>query len=192
MYKIVEFSHLLIKDYFETYKHDQMVFIDATCGRGFDTIYMAELIKGYGHVYSYDIQNEAIDYTSEIIKNKNITNTTLRLMSHENILEKNFDLVIFNLGYLPNGNKEITTNHNTSLSAIKHLIEQFDTIDHNILIIIVLYPGHHEGKLESDLIDNYAKNLVGRKYLVSKYMNYNRETSPFIITISKNKTSHYN
>ena len=56
-----------------------------------------------------------------------------------------------------------------------------------MLIILVLYPGHTEGKIESDLIDNYLFNLSSKQYLVTKYQNYNRPTSPFILTISKNK-----
>ena len=55
-----------------------------------------------------------------------------------------------------------------------------------MLIIIVLYPGHEEGKIESSMIDEYVKSLPSKDFLVCKYQNYNRPTSPYILTISKN------
>ena len=70
--------------------------------------------------------------------------------------------------------------------AIEKLVSEINN-NPNLLIIICLYPGHTEGKLESDFIDNYAINLSSKKYLVTKYLNYNRPTSPYIITISKTK-----
>lgn len=191
MYKIVEFSHTLIEDFINKYFHNNMILIDATCGRGNDTIFMANLIKQNGHVYSYDIQEEAINYTNNLLSSGNIKNVTTNLKSHENILENEFDLVIFNLGYLPQGDKTITTKHETSLIAIQNLVDKMKKFNHNALIIIVLYPGHKEGLIESKIIDNFVKTLPSCDYLVTKFLNYNRDTSPFILTISKNiKNTH--
>jgi len=189
MYKIVEFSHLLITDYYNRFKHDNMVFVDATCGRGSDTIFMAKLLKENGKVYSYDIQEEAINYTSKVLKENKIENVVLYLESHEAIKELTLDLVIYNLGYLPNGDKSITTNHVTTLKSIELVLSRM-WMNPNMLIIIVLYPGHEEGLIESQIIDNFAYNLDSKKYLVCKYLNYNRPTSPYIITISENHLSH--
>lgn len=186
MFKIVEFSHVLINEYFKKYKHDDMVFIDATCGRGNDTVYMANLLNDNGHVYSYDIQEEAINYTKQVLIEKNINNATLKLKSHEFIDEDTIDLIIFNLGYLPNGDKTLTTKADTTISSLKKVINRI-CLNPDMLIIIVLYPGHEEGKLESDLIDEYLFNLSSKDFLITKYQNYNRPTSPFILTISKNK-----
>ncbi len=186
MYKIVEFSHLLIKNFIQANLHDKMTLIDATCGRGNDTIYMAELISDAGHVYSYDIQDVAIEYTKSLLSLKKINNVTLKLCSHEFIQEDDFDLAIFNLGYLPLGDKFITTTHETSLLAIQNLIYKMDKLNHNALIIIAVYVGHEEGLKESQVIDSYVQNLSSKDYLVTKFMNYNRPTSPFILTISKN------
>lgn len=186
MYKIVEFSHLLIKDFILYNKHQNMALIDATCGRGSDTLYMAKMVAGFGCVFSYDIQQVALDTALSVLKQNNLTNVTLNLGSHEFIKEDDFDLAIFNLGYLPMGDKTITTNHEVSLKAIQNLVIKMEHFEHNAMIIIVLYPGHPEGLIESQVIDEYAKNLSGSLYLVTKYQNYNRSTSPFIITISKN------
>lgn len=184
MFKIVEFSHLLITEYYKKYKHTNMTFIDATCGRGNDTIYMANILRDNGHVYSYDIQDIAIDYTKNILNQLNITNVTLKHQSHEFIDEVSIDLVIFNLGYLPNGDKKITTNKDTTLKSIKKMVSLME-LNKEMIIILVIYPGHSEGLEESNTINDYVLSLPSNKYLISRYQNYNRATAPYIITINK-------
>ena len=186
MFKIVEYSHLLIKEYYKKYKHDNMTFIDATCGRGNDTIFMANILQKNGHVYSYDIQKIAIDYTKELLNEQKITNVTLKHQSHENIDEISIDLVIFNLGYLPNGDKSITTNKDTTLKSIKKMVTLME-LNPNMMIILVIYPGHSEGLEESNIINNYVLSLPSNKYLISRYQNYNRPSAPYIITINKER-----
>ena len=63
MFKIVEFSHLLIKEYLEKHHNKFINCLDATCGLGNDTIFMAKLLSDKGHVDSYDIQLQAINET---------------------------------------------------------------------------------------------------------------------------------
>lgn len=184
MFKIVEFSHILISEYYKKYKHPDMTFIDATCGRGNDTIYMANILKENGHVFSYDIQEIAINYTKNILNEQNINNVTLKHKSHEFIDEIEIDLVIFNLGYLPNGDKTITTNKDTTLKSIKKMVTLME-LNKDMMIILVIYPGHDEGLLESNLINDYVLSLPSNKYLISRYQNYNRPTAPYIITINK-------
>ena len=186
MFKIVEFSHIIIKEYINNSNLSFIRCLDATCGMGNDTIYLANLLKEKGHVDSYDIQEIAINTTKEKLYNLNINNVTLYHKSHEYIEASLYDLAIFNLGYLPNTDKSITTKKETTMIAIEKLVSEIDN-NPNLLIIICLYPGHAEGKIESDFIDNYAINLNSKKYLVTKYLNYNRPTSPYIITISKTK-----
>ena len=185
MFKIVELSHLLIREYIRNSNLKYIRCLDATCGNGYDTIYMAELLKDKGHVDAYDIQQVALDNTNIKLVENNISNVTLINKSHDLIDPSLYDLVIFNLGYLPNANKAITTNHETSLKAIKLLSDEIIN-NKNLLIIICIYPGHDEGKLEAKYIEEFVLNLPSNKYLVTKYLNYNRQTSPYIITISKN------
>ena len=185
MFKIVEFSHLLIKEYIIRSKLEFIRCLDATCGNGFDTLYMANLLKEKGHIDSYDIQQVALDITKEKLESNNITNVSLINNSHEFINPKNYDLAVFNLGYLPNADKSITTHYKSSLKAIKLLTEEIIN-NSDLLIIICIYPGHEEGKLESLYIDEYVKTLDSKKYLVCKYLNYNRPLSPYIISICKN------
>lgn len=186
MFKIVEFSHFLITEYIKNSSLDTIRVLDATCGNGHDTLFISKLLNNIGIIHAYDIQKQAINHTLELLKKENITNVTLFHQSHEYIDPALYDLAIFNLGYLPNANKEITTNHESTLKAVKLLTNEVLN-NPNLLIIICIYPGHPEGLLESKYLDEYTKELNSSKYLVTKYLNYNRPTSPYIITISKNK-----
>lgn len=186
MFKIVEFSHLLIKEYITSSPLNYIRCLDATCGAGNDTIFLASLLKECGHVDAYDIQDQAIKLTQEKVTDNNLTNVTLFKQSHEYINPSNYDLAIFNLGFLPNANKEITTTYQSTLKAVSLLTDEILNNQH-LLIIICVYPGHEAGLLESQYLDEFVRSLRSSDYLVSKYLNYNRPTSPYILTISSNK-----
>ncbi len=186
MFKIVEFSHLLISQFYNKNKDRHLTFIDATCGMGNDSLFIANTLKDTDNLICYDIQEIAINNTKELLKD--FSNITYHLQSHENFIENNVDLIIYNLGYLPNFDKSITTKAESTLNSIKNAIKITSNKD-DYLIIIVIYPGHIEGSIEAKVIDDYCYNLPSNKYLVSKYLNYNRPSSPYIITISKNTKS---
>lgn len=188
MYKIVEFSHLLIKDYIERHATKELLLVDATCGAGNDTLFMANCLNGLGKIVAYDIQESAITMTKVLLEKNGYTNILYKLTSHEYISEIP-DLVIYNFGYLPNGDKSITTKVESSVKSVLNMIDLIH-INPDLLIILVLYPGHTNGWIESEKIDQLCFKLPGNDYLVCKYQNYNRITSPFILTISKNKKSH--
>lgn len=185
MYKIVEFAKVLMKDFITSLNKDNIICVDATLGNGNDSLYLSKLLNEKGHVYAYDIQEQAIINSTTLFNEHQVSNITIRLKSHEFIEEESIDLAIFNLGYLPGFDKNIKTTKETSLKALNNILPKMNK--DNMLIILCLYVGHIEGKEESDLIDEYVKNLSSSEYLVSKYQNYNRPTSPYILTISPNK-----
>lgn len=155
--------------------------VDATCGNGNDTLMLALLSK---KVFSFDIQKEAIDKTKTLLKENNINNVTLINSTHEKIdtylkdYDKKISLVIYNLGYLPCGNKEITTNHKSTLASIK---KAYNMLNNKGIILVTFYP-HEEGKKEAKTVLDYLnKNNI--KYV--KYTNTNNVNAPFLIEIKK-------
>lgn len=184
MFKIVEFSHYLIKEFINRNQNNNLLCIDATCGMGNDSLFIVKNINQSSTLICYDIQEVAINSTKELLKNYN--NVVYNLQSHESFNEESADLIIYNLGYLPNTDKVVKTNSSTTLKSLENAL-RITNNKNDYLIIIVLYPGHQEGLLESQVIDNYCYNLSSSKYLVSKYLNYNRPTSPYIISITPNK-----
>lgn len=153
--------------------------VDATCGNGFDTLFLAKLSK---KVFAFDIQKNAIENTRKLLIKNNCTNVDLINDSHDKIdiylndYIKKISLVMFNLGYLPGGDKSITTCHLTTLSAIK---KSLTLLNNKGLILIVCYP-HKEGIKESNLIIKYVKeNNISYKI----YKNTDNINAPFLIVI---------
>lgn len=139
---------------FERYIHTESIVIDATCGNGHDTNFLASRAK---KVYSFDIQPQAIE-TSKI-KNADFNNITHIVDGHQNIgnyVSEPLDLVVFNLGYLPKGDHNITTRFETTEAAIN---AAFQRLKPKKAIIIVVYHGHPGGKEEATALDHYLENV---------------------------------
>ena len=176
MQKITDYTHLLISSHLE--KGDYCV--DATCGNGYDTLFLASLVGETGRVDAYDIQEQAINNTKELTKEYH--NIHFYLASHENIKIQNCKCVLFNLGFLPHGDKTITTKEDTTLNAIKNLIDQYED-NPNLQIYIVVYPGHDEGYKEHLALTSYLEQLDSAKYLVTKVIPFNQHNSPYLFII---------
>ena len=50
MFKIVEFSHYLITEHYKRLNRNDLIFVDATCGMGNDSLFMAETLNHTGHL----------------------------------------------------------------------------------------------------------------------------------------------
>ena len=51
----------------------------------------------------------------------------------------------------------------------------------------MVYPGHPEGKKESETLQSFLRDLDKHQYLITKYENFNRDLSPYVLTISQTK-----
>lgn len=165
-----------------TLKEDDFA-IDMTIGNGFDTLFLSNIVTK-GIVFGFDIQQDAIDNTNNLLKENNKNNYQLFLESHENInktlasYQNKIKLILFNLGYLPKGNKKIMTNHTTTLNALKSSLKM---VREDGIILMVFYP-HEEGKKEAEIIKSYLKN---NNINYTEYHNTNNENAPFLIEIHK-------
>lgn len=158
------------------------IVIDATCGNGNDTLMLARLAK---KVFAFDVQKKAIDNTKKLLEKNNVKNVELINDSHENLEKylnlylKKISVIMFNLGYLPGGNKDIMTNHKSTLKAIKYGLNY---LNKKGIILVTCYP-HEEGKKEAKEIINY---LDKNKLNYQIYKNTDNENAPFLIEIKNN------
>lgn len=156
--------------------------VDATCGNGNDTLILAKLSK---KVFAFDVQQDAINNTKILLDKNNINNVSLINDSHENMdkylneYKNKISLFTFNLGYLPNGNKDIMTNYKSTLEAIKKALK---LLNNKGIILVTCYP-HEEGKKESNTIIKYLNN---NKISHKIYKNTNNLNAPFLIEIKGN------
>lgn len=165
--------------------------IDATMGNGHDTVYLANLVGKVGKVFSFDIQDEAMLATSKRLADQSLSDRViLTKTGHEYVrsivpkdLHGRVKGAIFNLGYLPGGDKTIVTNATTTISAVEQI---FEMLAPEGIIILVIYHGHAEGAAEKDELLQYLENFNQEKAHVLQYQFINQQNNPpFIIAIEK-------
>lgn len=154
--------------------------IDATMGNGHDTLLLSVLAGNNGHVYAFDIQEEALIHTQQRLTAENAPhNYTLLLESHENmanyVKEESASCIVFNFGYLPGGDHTKATK---SESSIRALNQALPLLKSGGLLSLCIYSGGDSGFEERDAILNWLKTLDSHKYLVIKSEYYNRPNNP--------------
>lgn len=158
------------------------IVLDCTVGNGNDTILLARLVGETGKVYGFDIQNKAIEITLKQLACESINNRVMLIEDgHENIdfyIQDKLDFVIYNLGYLPKGDKTIKTNKDTTLISLK---KSLDLLSDNGIILITCYIGHDGGLEEKNVVETFLSNLDQKSYNVIKYEFINQRNFPPIL-----------
>jgi hypothetical protein len=166
--------------------------VDAACGTGHDTAFLVGFTGGMmqdagGSVIAFDIQEEAIRRTKEYLGEGGERNVTLVNDSFvhmdEYVEPGTAAVVMFNLGYLPGGNKTITTTAEETLVGLDKALE---AIRIDGLVSVVMYSGHPEGAREKDAVMEWAAALDHRQYHVV-YLGYPNQPGnpPEVLLITK-------
>ncbi|PFN96431.1 16S rRNA (cytosine(1402)-N(4))-methyltransferase [Bacillus sp. AFS076308] len=187
MNRILPFAKSLLK---KAVKPGDIV-VDATLGNGHDTLFLAELVGELGKVYGFDVQQEAINATKKRLTEHHLTDrVSIFHAGHEQVFVKipveehgKITGAIFNLGYLPGGDKNIVTHSETTISAIEQLLE---IMAPEGIIVLVIYHGHEQGAVERDDLLHYCQKLDQKTAHVLQYQYINQQNNPpFIIAIEK-------
>lgn len=169
--------------------------IDATCGNGKDTLILCgyALQDGLGKVYALDMQDLAIASASELLQ-KHLPVTMRNQVEFyqqchssfpSSILPQSVKLIVYNLGYLPKGCKEITTKSESTLQSVQ---EAENLIMPGGVISITCYPGHAEGAKEQSELLSYASNLRPEMWSCCHHVLVNRTFAPSLLLMQK--TNH--
>ncbi len=160
--------------------------VDFTMGNGHDTAWLAEAVGPKGHVYAFDIQEQAVAHTRARLTEAGLADRcTLVLDSHAKVLDYVKTPIcagVFNLGYLPGSDKQITTLRPSTKAAAEAAIS---LCDHDGVILIAVYPGHAEGAAEGAMLSDMLSQLDRKQYSVSMLRIINSETSPYFFAIEK-------
>ena len=176
----LHFSHSLLEEILQLGDH----VIDATMGNGYDTVFMAEKIGKTGHVYSFDVQKEALLSTkSKLTEQDLLDRTSLFLQGHETLgtvvdEAQPIKAGIFNLGYLPKSDKSVITLPETTRTAMEEILKRL--VPRGRMILVVYY-GHEGGEKELDMVQDYCQSLPQEKYNVLKYQFINQKNNPPIL-----------
>ena len=137
--------------------------VDATCGNGHDTLALAAMDPA--RLYAFDVQEDAVRATTKLLEDngygKSITagRIIIRQLAHEDmggVITAPVKVVVFNLGYLPGGDKTVTTKAETTLAAVQAAME---LLQKDGLICITMYSGHPEGKREKEALLDFSEGL---------------------------------
>ena len=157
---------------------------DFTMGNGHDTEFLSKTVGEKGRVYAFDIQETAVSSTRDNLLKANCPqNYTLIHDSHHNCekyIEGKIKAGMFNLGYLPGGDKNITTMRETTMPAIKSAIS---LLDRDAILCIAIYPGHEEGDLEGKMVTEYLSSLDRFVYSIAQIKIINSPTSPYFMIV---------
>ena len=157
---LTDTAHQEIQKHFSNSNLSNKIAIDATCGNGHDTVFLAQM--DFQTVFGFDIQSRAIETTQQRLLDHQLSNTKLIHDGHENLeqyIKSEIECAMFNLGYMPNADKTITTTESTSIEAIKITLKHLTETG---LISILCYPGHPQGAQETNAIQSYLDNLSNR------------------------------
>lgn len=179
MLKMTQLSHYFISQYL---KRENLIGADFTCGNGEDTTYLASFSQ-IKQVFSFDIQEEAL-----AIAKLHCNHPKVQYIcdGHENMDHylQCFDIGIFNFGYFPAGDHQITTMLDTSIKAVQKALK---LLNKKGLLLLVLYPGHSEGSKEAKYLEEYCQSLNPAHFVIMKLQMIHKVNSPYIIAIEKSK-----
>ena len=167
-------SHSIIKEYIE----DKIVAVDATLGNGYDCDFLSSCFE---KVFAFEIQKDACE--KYIDKNNNVIIINDSHHKIDEYVKEEINCVCYNLGYLPGGDKDITTLAETSLKSIQIALE---LLAPNGLMSIAIYRGHKKKKKKENCILKYLRELPKNKFGVMLHECINRSsTAPLLVIVEK-------
>ncbi len=157
--------------------------VDATVGNGHDTLVLARLVGPTGRVIGFDIQPDALFAARQRLDDAGFLDARLYFDDHRKIAEFVTDpvrVVCFNLGYLPGGNKSITTRVDSTLDAIGAAAQ---VLVPGGLITVIGYRGHAGGAAETDAVRDQLNSMV--EFAVEKIPGSESPVSPVLFVAAK-------
>ncbi len=180
MKKMVQLAH----DFLKEYTKPNAICADFTMGNGHDTLLLCQLAKN-GHVYAFDTQESAITKTKQRLQEAGYEHVSLIHDTHAHLnkyIKEPFDIGIFNFGYLPNDNHHVTTTLTETAPAIQSAFQQ---LRHHGYLILVVYPGHAEGKKEAMYIQQWCEAQLVEQASILQIQMIQKQSAPKLYLIEK-------
>lgn len=183
MDKVLVFAKKLLKEKIDK----NSIVIDATAGNGYDSLFLAK--SAAKKVYAFDVQDMAIENTKKLLEDNDLLEKVEVIKDgHQNVdlyVKEDIKAVVFNLGYLPNSDHAVTTLGQTTKEALEKMLRLLEV---GGIVVMVIYWGHDEGKIEKNIVEDYSRGLNQKYYQVLSYEFINQiNNAPFIIAIEKIK-----
>lgn len=168
--------------YFQNLNLSPSLIVDMTLGNGRDS---KRLLDNFpkAKLIGFDIQEEAIENSRRLLDGMD-QDFQLLCLCHSNVRKvldgQLADLIVFNFGYLPGGDKDITTKKESSLFAVR---ESLDCLSQGGLMSLTFYPGHLEGEREYKVIMEYLQGRDQKSYRILKSSYVNQKNKPPVLVL---------
>ncbi|WP_320171811.1 class I SAM-dependent methyltransferase [Maridesulfovibrio sp.] len=176
---ILSFAKSILSDALES----GGIAVDATVGNGYDTVFLSRSVGSCGHVFGFDIQEEAIAQTESRLEEEcTAANWTLFKAGHENMLEYipeefhgRVGVIMFNLGFLPGSDKSVITKPETTIAAVRSSLSLLSV---GGVLCIAIYAGHPGGDDEDSEVRQFCRSLDYHSYRVVQSEMINKPGHP--------------
>lgn len=192
---VTDWSHRLLAETL----HPGDLAVDLTAGNGSDTIFLAEQVGSQGLVLAFDIQPPALLRTAALLRESGFdptlqqgrqpveaeTGVALIADGHEQLdayLPRPPRAIIANLGYLPGGDKAMTTGAVTSLRAVEAGLA---SLMPGGRLVVVVYVGHPGGRDEGEQLESRLRALPPGEWETLKLQVCHRQLAPYLLVAEK-------
>jgi len=181
-----------------------LIGIDATCGNGYDTLFLyknfrSQSIGKHFSILSFDIQQTALDTTKALLqKNGCLDHAKLLLKNHAFISEEltryeremnvssTLCAVMYNLGFLPRSDKQIVTTKESTLASLNAVLP---LLAEEGILTVHAYGGHPGGKEELDAVDDWCAALPS-EWVCVRYSMHNKPKTPEALFLVQKRIAH--
>lgn len=158
--------------------------IDATLGGGTDLVFLSGCVGATGKLLGFDVQAEAVERSRARLGPRD--GVELHAVGHERMAEfvdAEVAVVMFNLGYLPGGDKSVITRTETTLAALATATE---FLRPGGVVTVVCYSGHAGGDHETTAVVDWVVDLAQEEFSVLRYGFVNQRNSPpFLVAVER-------
>ncbi|MGR9088865.1 MAG: class I SAM-dependent methyltransferase [Gammaproteobacteria bacterium] len=185
---LLEAAHTVVRDRLRPGD----IAIDATVGNGNDTLFLLRHVQPTGRVYGFDVQQSALDSALAKIREEPFSDClTVFHAGHEEMsslipsrLRGRVSACMFNLGYLPGGDKSIVTVAESTLAALTAACELLAEAG---VITLVAYSGHPGGERETECVQQGCAQLSAMDFETDMlYSDRRNDSAPRLFIIRKN------
>ena len=194
--RIVGWGHELLA---EKISNGQLV-VDLTAGNGYDALMLWRLVGPLGQVIAFDIQEAALESSQQRLEAAGAKVRRWPERQEALARQPGVDLVaaghqllsqylpeapqgiIANLGYYPSGDKEVTTQPETTLQALQ---QSCRLLAPGGRLAVVVYCGHPGGMEEARTVDRFFSALDEKACQVLQLKVLNRPDAPYLLVAEK-------
>ncbi len=180
-------AHRIASDYLT----QGAIVIDATAGNGHDTLFLSEGVGSTGLVYAIDIQQQAIETVRNKLSTAGLLARVRLVLGDHAALATYIDpnhigsvrVAIFNLGYLPLGDKSKVTQPTTTIAGLDGAARMLGP---GGLLSILAYRGHVGGDEEADAVRTWIE-AHRSTWRIEELVDPNHPKSPILWSLEKGR-----